>query len=410
MTRLAHFSDLHYCGKFLDIVDLAFSFAIERAIERGAEVAIIAGDSFDAAVSLHEPAVDAFFRRVNHLTDSMAVAVLQGTYSHDRPGSLAPLRHVNGKYPIAVLDRICQAAWTGRDWVISGGWSFDSAPPSTKLLVSALPSINKGAVAAAVGAENAAEQAGEMIAALCRGWGVTNSAARLCGIPTVCVAHGTVNGAVTETARVMVSQDHEMSAGAMFAAEASAVLMGHIHRRQFWEHEGRQIAYPGSITKLIHGHQGETGALIWDVRADGADFEAVDTPSRRMIDLTYDGPPDMDEIAKIATQASGAYIRLRFSVDEEHRHSVDKNAIRQMFIDAGAEEVKVEGRINPVMRTRSAGISKAPSLADKLRTWADVARVQADPLTERLSALNAHEPDEIVAGIVRQPRSAGDGE
>jgi DNA repair protein SbcD/Mre11 len=397
--KILHLSDLHYCAKHLSQVDMAVAHAIDMGIAANCQVAILSGDQFDTAVSLHEPAVDAFFHRIRLLADIMPVLVLQGTFSHDRPGSLAPLRKVGGKHPIYVAERITQVGLNNwGQWVDAGHYAFDDIPKGAKLVVSCLPSINKGAVAAAVGAENVGEKAGEMVTAVCRGWAGINLAARAAGIPTVLVTHGTVNGAITETAHAMVSKDHEFTSGALFGAEASAVMVGHIHRRQQWEHQGRRIAYPGSITKLIHGHCGENGALLWEVRADSADFTPIDTPSRRMIELAYPGLPDMADLERAAADCTGAYVRIRGSVDEEHRKSLDKDGIRALFRDAA--DVQIEIRVNPVQRVRAAGISQAKSLSEQLGQWCQVTETKPDPLLERLHLLQHKEPGEIIDGVV----------
>lgn len=400
-TKVLHLSDLHYCGKHLAQVDAAVAHAIDEGIAANCRVAILSGDQFDTAVSLHEPAVDAFFHRIRLLADVMPVLVLQGTFSHDRPGSLAPLRKVGGKHPIYVAERITQVALNNwGQWIDAARYAFDDIPKGAQLIVSCLPSINKGAVAAAVGAENVGEKAGEMVTAVCRGWAGSNLAARAAGIPTVLVTHGTVNGAITETAHAMVSKDHEFTSGALFGAETSAVMVGHIHRRQQWEHQGRRIAYPGSITKLIHGHCGDNGALLWEVRADSADFRAIDTPSRRMIELAYPGLPDMADLERAAADCAGAYIRIRYSVDEEYRASVDRAAITSMLTSAGAAEVKLEGRVNPITRVRAAGISQARSLADQLGLWCSVTNTAPEPLLERLALMEHKDDGEIIECLV----------
>lgn len=397
--RLMHASDLHYCQKHLEWVDQAFAFACEDAVSNGAEVAILSGDSFDAAVQLHEPAVHAFFRRVRKLADAMPVCVLQGTFSHDRPGSLTPLRTIGGRYPILVADRIGQAAWDGERWIESVGWTFDVPPTGTRLLLSLLPSINKANIAAHVGAENAAEQVGEQIYALCKGWSISNLVARASGIPTVLVTHGTVNGSVTECAHAMISPDHEFSSGTLFAAEASAVCIGHIHAFQQFEKDGRRIAYPGSITRLIHGHMAETGYLVWDVQSDRASLKLIKTPSKDLLEIDYPGPPDMAELATLAAKAGGAHVRVRYVLDEEHRHAVDKTEIKALF--AAAAEIKIEARINPITRTRSEGMNNAPSLADKLVKWCGVTATEAPPLVERLAVLAHRDPEQVVADIIK---------
>jgi len=389
--NLFHASDLHFCEKHLKHVDRAFAFAVDEAIARKCDMAVLSGDSFDASVSLHEPAVNAFFSQVRRLADHMPICVLQGTYSHDRPGSLSPLRHIGGHYPVLVADRIGQAAWDGQHWIQSKGAKFDQIPDGPLALLNLLPSINKGAVAAAVGAEAAAEAAGEAVFQLCRGWASTNEAARQAGIPTIMVTHGTVNGSVTECATALISQDHEFTAGALFAAQTSVVLIGHIHAAQEFRDGRRVIAYPGSITKLIYGHKGQVGCLFWNINAHGADYEHVATPSREMIEIDFEGSPDMERLAALAADApDGAYVRIRWAIDEEFRASVDKAAMLALF--PTAEDVKLEGRVLPVSRQRCAGIGQAVSTADKLRRWGELTDTDTGPLLERLALLEAGQP------------------
>lgn len=396
---IAHASDLHYCEKHLEWVDQAVGAFVDGAIEQGAAVAILSGDSFDHQVHVHEPAAHAFLAQVRRLADAMPVLVLQGTFSHDRPGSLNILRTLGGRHPVHVADRIHQVALVGGAWVASDGFRFEpdqldrpdgvSAP---RLVVSCLPSIHRGAIVAAAGKEDA--DAGALIEQVCQGWAEPNRKAQALGVPTVLTAHGTVNGAVTESRFAMVSPDHEFSPGALFAAEASAGMVGHIHAHNAWEHQGRRIAYPGSITRLVHGHDEPTFWLLWTVRPDSADFQPVPTPARELVAVTFDGPPDLEQLRQIADQVKGAHVRVRWSVDEEHRDAVDVEAIRQVL--AGAAELKLEGRINPVQRTRAQGISQADSLADKLGRWGEVTETETGPLLERLQDLQALEADAIV--------------
>jgi exonuclease SbcD len=249
-------------------------------------------------------------------------------------------------------------------------------------------------IAAAVGAENVAEKASEAIYDLCRGWAVTNLSARQNGIGTVMITHGTVNGAMTECAHALVSIDHEFTAGTLFAAETAAVMIGHIHAHNSWEHGGRRIAYPGSITRLIHGHAADTGYLMWDVQADKSSFEFIKTPAKRLLELTFPGPPDMDELRRAAADAAGSYTRIRFSVDEESRHQVDRKAIEAIF--ASAAELKIEARVLPVQRTRAAGIGQALTLADRLRHWCDLTQSEPAPLLERLHAIETGDVADII--------------
>ena len=78
MIRLAHFSDLHYANATLTEVDRCFSFAVDAAIARGVDCAVISGDSTDHALEVHAPAVAALARNVRRLADA-GITLLAGT-------------------------------------------------------------------------------------------------------------------------------------------------------------------------------------------------------------------------------------------------------------------------------------------------------------------------------------------
>jgi len=196
----------------------------------------------------------------------------------------------------------------------------------------------------------------------------------------------------------MAGLDHEFTTGPLFAAEASAVMLGHIHQHQEWDNgAGRVIAYPGSIGRLHFGEVKPKGFLIWDVDADRALPRFIETPAKRLMQIDFTGTPDMDELKCLAADAEGAHVRIRWSVDEDHRHSIDKDAIRALF--AHATEVKLEGRVNPITRTRSEGITRM-SLAEKLRKWCEATSTEAPPLIERLHIIEHKEPAQAGALIL----------
>jgi exonuclease SbcD len=89
---------------------------------------------------------------------------------------------------------------------------------------------------------------------------------------------------------------------------------------------------------------------------------------------------------------------VRWTVAEEDRHEVDRAAIGQVL--AGAAEVKLEGRIVPVQRTRAAGIAQLHSLADKVRAWAELAACRPEPLLACLDQLSSKTPEDIAATVL----------
>jgi DNA repair protein SbcD/Mre11 len=268
-----------------------------------------------------------------------------------------------------------------------------------------VPTVNKAMVAAAVGAGAAAEATGEQLAALLAGFAPGHRAARQQGVPTIGVSHGTVFGCLSEHGVPMAGFDHEFTTGALFAAEAQAFMLGHIHRHQAWLQAGRagrqRVAYAGSIGRFHYGEEGEKGFLIWEVDADEARFDLVPTPARRTVDIVFEGKPDLEALRKAAAEQdiAGAHVRVRWTVADEDRHEVDRALIQREL--GCAAEVKLEGRIVPVVRTRAAGISRAVNLADKVRQWALVTEAKPGPLLACLARLDAETGEVIAEQILR---------
>ena len=411
MIRIAHFSDLHYGTRTLAEADRCFGAAIDRAIALGVQVAVISGDSTDHPLDLHAPAAVRLAAQVRRLADHCAVLMLQGTYSHEPPGTLALFRLLGGRHPVHVAERIAQVALTaGGAWLESKAWCFDVVPPGARALFCCVPSLNKAAVAAAVGAANAAQAVGEQLADLLRGFAPVHRAARTMGVPTVGVSHGTVFGCLSEHGVPMAGFDHEFTTGALFGAEAQAFMLGHIHRHQSWVADGaagrQRIAYPGSIGRFHYGEEGDKGFLLWEVGPATVHCSLQTTPARRTLDIVFEGKPDLEALRSVVEQqqVAGAFVRVRWVVAEEDRHEADRAAIQRLL--AAAAEVKLEGRIVPVIRSRAQGISRLASLDDKVRAWAVTTGVNPVPLLACLAKSAAAMPQDIVDQALQLDRAA----
>ena len=402
--RIAQFSDLHYGTKTLVEADRCFGAAIDRAVALGVQAAVISGDATDHALDLHAPAAARLVAQVRRLADHCPVLMLQGTYSHEPPGTLSVFRSIGGRHPIHIADRIQQVALTRRGWVASAAWCFEALPPDAEVLISCLPTVNNAAVAAATGAVDAARSVGEQLARLLAGFAPLHRRARSLGLPTVGVSHGTVFGCLSEHGVPMAGFDHEFTTGALFAAEAQAFMLGHVHRHQSWKQQGlageQLIAYAGSIGRFHYGEEGEKGFLLWEVGAKSARCTLEPTPARQTMDIVFEGRPDLDALREAVARQNiaGASVRVRWTVAEEDRGAVDREAIQRIL--AGAAETKLEGRIVPLVRTRMAGISRMARMEDKLRAWALVSDINPEPLLACLAALGEAAPEDIAADLL----------
>lgn len=417
MIRIAQFSDLHYNARNLIEADRCFSHALDSAIRLKVDAAVVTGDSTDHALDLHAPAVERLARNIRRLADHCPVLMLQGTFSHEPPGTLALFRLLGGRHRVFVADRIAQVGLTADGvWVASPGWRFAEVPQGLRALFSCVPTVNKAVVAATVGASSAAQAVGENLAALLRGFAASNLAARACDLPTLGVSHGTVFGCVSEHGVPMAGFDHEFTTGALFAAQTQAFMLGHIHRHQAWEQRttdarGRpscqRIAYAGSIGRFHYGEDGDKGFLLWELDAGEARHRLEPTPARRTVDIVFDGKPDLAVLREAIEreQIAGACVRVRWTVTDEDRHCVDRAAIHQLL--EGAADTKLEGRIVPVVRTRAAAISRLPSLADKVAAWARSIDAKPQPLLDCLQSLSSQTPEEIADGVLKAKLDLG---
>lgn len=407
--RVAQFSDLHFCQEHLTEVDHCMTAAVEAAINEGVELAVISGDATDHRLDLNAPAVHRLAQHIHTLSNHCPVLMLQGTFLHEPPGTLNPFRFMGGRFPVFVADAIQQVALLeNNQWVSAldgeGRWVFEQFPAQTKAIISCLPAVNKANLVAALGQDDLGAM-GDTVHELLCGFGLVNQRARAEKITTIAVSHGTVNGSLTEHGVPMMGLDHEFTVGSLFAAKASAFMLGHIHKSQGWEHElpgygTQRAAYAGSIGRLHYGEEGEKGWLFWDVDHRNAAHRLMPTPARKLIHLDFPGVPDMETVKEAIKDAPGAFVRVRYSVDKEYRHSVDRDAITQAFNDAGACAVKIEGRVMPILRARAEGISKMGTLEDKLRQWAKTTSTDAAPLVERLNDLAHLDVKEIVKRII----------
>jgi exonuclease SbcD len=262
-----------------------------------------------------------------------------------------------------------------------------------------LPSLNKAE--AGIMSEGAKHWTAKTLAKI----GAAAKDARSLSYPTILVTHGTVTGCTTESGYAMVSPDHEFSVDALASADCDAVMLGHIHRHQSWPNVRTPsgalttIAYPGSLARLVHGHMEPVGFLIWTLDyGKPATFAFHESPSRQLLEIDFPGLPDMDEIRRIAAQAGpDDAVRVRWICDEEFASSVNKQAIRDLFV--GVDSLRLEPRILPVQRQiRGEGISHATTLTEKLKIWckATASEDVYPRLAERLGLIQSIDIEKVI--------------
>lgn len=353
--NIAHLSDIHYCPKHLKWVDRAMTAAVDGAIAKQCDVMVISGDSFDRAMSLHEPAVSAYYSQVIRAANHMPVAVLAGTLIHDPVGCLNVLKHVPTKYGILVIDK--PGAWTlfNKVWVPVK----DKVVEQDQLLLCGLPSLNKAET------DNPKEHVIRVMA----GFAPLAAQARAAGVHSILTAHGEVLGSVTESNHAMISPDHEFTEEILFSSGCDAIMLGHIHKRQeFYSEAGQVAAYAGSLARLVFGDHEDKGWLNWLFQDKRLYIEQILSPTRNLVEIEFDGAPDMDELAALAeTVLEDDSVRVLWTIDQEFVGIDDKKAILALF--SHVETVKLDRSILPIQSVRAAEMLEAQTLEAKVKVW-----------------------------------------
>lgn len=409
--RALHITDLHFSPANEQESDTCVGEAVRVAEEEWRpQVVILTGDSTDHRLEVHSSALLALAKRIKEFSNLAPVLILQGTYSHEPPGTIEMFGLLSGEFPIAIANRICQVALTKENqWIFSEGAVFAPGEidvTAVRTVITCLPTVNKANLAASLGAADASSEMGSVIQNYLQNVGPVNCQFGLQGIPTIGVSHGTVHGCITEHGVPMNGFDHEFTSEALFDAECSAFMLGHIHKHQSWDKGGRKIAYPGSIGRFHYGEEGDKGFLKWEVSAQASDFDFHVTPSRQMKLFDYDGEPDIEELKLAALDCKNAYVRVRWQIDQEHSQLVNREQIREIFKDAS--EVKIETRILKIQRTRADGINREHTLAAKLGRWCGMTGIDAGPLQERLELLAISNPIALANDVIRDISSFED--
>lgn len=168
-----------------------------------------------------------------------------------------------------------------------------------------------------------------------------------------------------------------------------AIIGGHIHKPQPF---GANGLYVGSPMPLSFGEPGEHGCWILDVEQGGAEFIPLD--SRPFLTFDYD-VTDLDNHGVLeeilhgefltADEVSGAYVKLRFTLTEEHARRIDNTALRQVLLNAGAWNAWVEPTIVRDARVRVEGLDDTLTDQEAFAMWVD-ANVDEDRRRDMLDA------------------------
>jgi DNA repair protein SbcD/Mre11 len=339
------------------------AWMVDLAREQKTDVFLSGGDVFDrASTPMERQAV------ADWLTDMAGVCpVVVAKGNHDRPLDVALMRRLKTRHPVIVEER-------ARVHHVAGAAIATVAWPERSNLVASL--MNSALVDAGMR---------EGLQAVLRGLGLQLEAHEG---PRILLGHFMVDGSVTSTGQPLLGMPINVGLADLGLARASLTLMGHIHCAQRFELETGPAHYTGSPFRTDYGQLEKKTVLLAEFRgADLVDVTEVETPCTPMVHITavYQVGSLIWEMAEVR----GAEVRLRYSVDAEHREAarnVAASVADTLRCERGAKAVKVEEVVIATKRARAPEVARAVSIADKLDAhWHAIG---LDPTAEYREALH----------------------
>jgi len=346
MIKLVHFADLHLgvanygrtdpttglssrLTDFLRSFDQVVDYALDEA--NGVDLIVFAGDAFKT----RDPSPThqrAFARRVRRLSQAgLPVVLIAG--NHDLPHAAnrahaveifdtlsVPLIHVSstpewlrietksGPVQIVTLPWVTRSALLARD-----EYKNRTLEEINELIVERLVQIVEG--------ENG------LISQLDR------------AVPTVLVAHGTVQGAVYSSERsVMLGNDVLLPPSLMRHPAWDYVALGHIHRHQVL-HESPPVVYAGSLERIDFGEEKESkGFVVAEIARGNAryEFHPVDARPLVTVRVKADGDdPTGQVLAAVADhRVADAVVRVIVHTTADKETLLQESEIRRALAPA----------------------------------------------------------------------------
>lgn len=346
MIKLVHFADLHLgvenygrtdpttglstrLTDFLRAFDQVVDFALDEA--NGVDLIVFAGDAFKT----RDPTPTyqrAFARRVRRLSEGGRPVVLIAG-NHDLPSA------ANRAHAVEVFDTL----GVPNVYVSGKPEALRLETQSGPVQVVTLPWVTRSALLAREEYKNRSlaeinDLILERLTQIVEGEnGLVSQLDQ--AVPTVLVAHGTVQGAVYGSERsVMLGNDVLLPPSLVRHPAWDYVALGHIHKHQVL-HESPPVVYAGSLERIDFGEEKEAkGFVVAEVERGKARYEFVPVDARPFLTLRVqaDGDdPTAQVLTAIATHdVTDAVVRVMVETTADKEPLLRDNEIRRALAPA----------------------------------------------------------------------------
>lgn len=386
--RIAHIADIHSRPKDYDEVKKCLYFAGDRIEEERPDLIIHAGDAFDSRdIKLDSDAARLVFSFFSRMADIAPVAAVLGTNSHD---GRAPeiLSMVHGFHEIHVSSKPEQIYLMKGDHFID---ELPEPPSEPKAVISLLPQPSKEWWSRSNGGSIAQGdmEISSALSAILAGFGGQAAQFRA---PHLFVYHGTARGAKFCNGQSMIGREIEIGFDQIELVRCDIGMFGHIHLPQ---EPFPGIFYAGSVYAVDIG-EAATAHGFWMHELKDGERESVFhvTPTKKIsrIESDFTGndddPRDLDMVLYQLSpdEVKDASIRVELKVWQDQAAEFNKEKIREFYTTGGAQEVDVRIIRVPRETVRSAEVTKAHGLAEKITI---LARTRGEEVPEGVLELAA---------------------
>lgn len=350
MTLVLASGDHHFChrGGHWDECLRLHSWIAEQVEQLEPALFLSAGDVYERASTPTERAAVADW--LTRIADVCPVVIAKG--NHDRAQDLELLGRLDTRHKVIVEERMGVHLVNG-------------------IAVAAMAWPSRSALAASLGGPaSAATIAGAGHEAVRQGLRGLGQALGEWAGPKVLVGHAHVVGATVGAHGQPLEVGETIAVGTTDLALAGCDInvVGHIHKAQAWEHDGVSTVYTGSPFRNSYGEaEGKSVLAISFNDAGKCTWMRIGTPATPMVLLEADFADGKMLFTTGSTYevTPGARVRLRYSVlaSQQEAGKAAAERLRVSIESRGAEAVKVEKKVRPVMAAR------APEVAEKTTTW-----------------------------------------
>ncbi len=394
--KVLHTGDIHARDRDIDEVEKCTGKLVAEARSERPDLIVIAGDVFDSNdVKVDSNAARLIVRVVSELADVAPVAVIIGTPTHDGETSLI-LSYVRGGHGIWVADSIQQVFLSGEEIVP------ECADP--RAVISLVPQPSKRNYHHLIRGVDIATSDRDVAEALSLEFEDLGRRAAAYGKPHVLVGHWNTSGAYISDTQVLTGVDIEISTGQMARACAHVNCLGHIHKRQ---QMGANTFYCGSLYRCNRGEDDAKGFYIHTI-AVGRPTESrfIETPTRKYssirVDMTESGSPAFGTAIEAGAPAvKGACVKVEVQAYQDESGKIDRQAIRQKLLEAGAADVEIAVKWLPRVNVRGDEVLRADSLRDKLIAQAALrGETVSEGILSKADLLDGMKPEDIYSYII----------